>query len=145
MSGPPLDPSERLANFLGQLQPEQLVLLPEYYATEIEYQDPINEATGLEQLDRVLQDLFKQLQEIRFEPLTVLGDSQQGFYRWMMHYQFRGRARSLPGVSYFQFNDEGKAVRHTDYWDASFSVYGEFPLVGLAMKGVRRVVRVRHP
>jgi hypothetical protein len=60
-----------------------------------------------------------------------------------MHYQFRGKPRSLPGVSHFCFDEKGLVTSQEDYWDASFVLYGEFPVLGAMMRGIKHMVRVK--
>lgn len=138
-------PVETFATFRDQLSLASTNRLADLYDPIIEFKDPINHATGHDQLKRVFDGLFKQLKNIQFTITAVSDEVGSGFVRWQMDYQFRRRLRSIEGVSYVTFNNQGLVTQQTDYWDASFPIYGEFPLLGLAMKGVRSVVAVKHP
>ena len=60
-----------------------------------------------------------------------------------MHYQFRGRERIITGTSHLRFAPDGRVAAQTDHWDASFPVYGEFPVIGWAMRGIKRMVAMK--
>ena len=48
----------------------------------------------------------------------------------------------IQGVTHALVNRSGRVTHQSDYWDASFPVYGEFPVVRTLMKAIRRMVRV---
>ncbi len=138
-------PIHRLASFFDSLTQESLKELNLIYHPDVQFKDPINEASGLAQLDHVFKDLFTQLQDITIKVTDRGGDSTSGFIRWTMDYRFRRHNRSIDGVTHAKFDERGLITHQTDFWDASFPIYGEFPIVGLTMRGIRRIVRVRHP
>ena len=39
----------------------------------------------------------------------------------------------------------GQITEHKDYWDASFPLYGTFPIIGLIMKLIKKFVTVKPP
>ena len=54
--------------------------------------------------------------------VKLLGDAVSGrtlAIRWVMTFKapFMFRSGTLEGVSWMEFNDAGKCIRHTDYWD----------------------------
>lgn len=137
-------PVKRLADFFDQLSPGAIASLPTVYDSKIIFQDPVNRAEGLPQLETVFKDLFKQLQNVRMTIRSTQGNNAHGFILWTMDYEFRGNRRSIDGVTYAEFSATGQTKEQKDYWDSAFPIYGEFPLVGLAMKGIRRIVSVKH-
>ena len=56
-----------------------------------------------------------------------------------------GKNYLINGVSKLDFDGSGKIIKHEDYWDASFPLYGTFPFLGLLMKGIKRLVSVKPP
>lgn len=137
-------PTQRLANFFDTLSESTLAHLDTLYHPDIQFQDPINQANGIEQLNSVFKDLFHQLKEIEIRVGDRQGDAHSGFLRWTMKYRFRRHHRTIEGTTHASFNADGLVKTQTDFWDASFPIYGEFPLVDLAMKGIKKVVTVRH-
>ncbi len=135
-------PIQKFAAFLEQFSLDSTELLQDFYDTTIEFKDPINQAGDLEELKRVFADLFKQLNDVQFTITALSENGSGGFVRWQMDYRFRRRLRTIEGVSYVTFNAHGLVTKQTDYWDASFPIYGEFPLLGAA---IRYIVSVKHP
>ena len=77
--------------------------------------------------------------------IIISENKQLAFVCWNMTYKFRGKNYLINGVSKLDFDDSGKIIKHEDYWDASFPLYGAFPLLGLLMKGIKRFVSVKPP
>ncbi|BCX46749.1 transcriptional regulator [Haloferula helveola] len=139
MSAAPLD---CIRSYFGELRPETMDRLDQHYSPDVEFRDPINHGHGLDDLRLIFEDLFKQLSDVRIDVTSASGNAETGFLRWTMNYRFRGKARTLEGVSQFTFGSDGKVARQEDFWDAAFGVYAEFPLVGATLRGLRKVVRV---
>ena len=55
------------------------------------------------------------------------------------------KAYEIDGVSRLRFNGSGQITEHKDYWDASFPLYGTFPIIGSIMKLIKKFVRVKEP
>lgn len=132
-----------MAAFFSEMSPENVIQVRELYAQNATFRDPINEVKGSQAIEEVMADLFRQLKNIRVVVRDMHGNEDAGCLLWNMHYEFRGKSRTIPGVSHFRFNEEGKVTAQEDFWDASFVLYGEFPLLGLAMRGIRRMVQVK--
>lgn len=130
---------EKIAEFLGGLTEGSLGKLSEHYAAGVRFEDPMNHGEGLEDLGLVFEDLFKQLKEVQME---ITGKHEPGALEWVLHYKFRGKTRALPGGSFFEFDASGLVTRQRDFWDAGVGVYEEFPLLNIALKGIRKMVSV---
>ncbi len=133
----------KMAAFFSEMSPENVVQVRDLYAQDATFRDPINEVKGAHAIEEVMADLFRQLKNIRVVVREMHGNEDAGCLLWNMHYEFRGKSRTIPGVSHFRFDQSGKVVAQEDYWDASFVLYGEFPGLGLAMRGIRRMVQVK--
>lgn len=132
-----------VAGFFNEMTPAKLAGLGDIYAPGVKFEDPINAVEGHAALQRVFEDLFKQLGEVRIAVNDAHGDDRTGFLLWTMRYRFRGGDRLIRGTSHLRFAADGRVISQQDFWDASFAVYGEFPLLGWVMKGIRRMVRVK--
>ena len=133
----------RMAGFFHEMTSEQVGQVKTLYAVDAAFNDPINEVVGAEAIEKVMADLFKQLKHVTIAVKDMHGDDRSGFLQWNMHYEFRGKKRSIPGVSHFRFNQAGLVTQQEDFWDASFVLYGEFPILGAMMRGIRKMVRVK--
>jgi hypothetical protein len=133
----------KMAAFFTEMSPSNVASVRELYAVDATFRDPINEVKGVKAIEEVMADLFRQLKNIRIVVREMHGDEDAGCLLWNMHYEFRGKTRTIPGVSHFRFQQDGKVMAQEDFWDASFVLYGEFPGLGLAMRGIRRMVQVK--
>ena len=48
--------------------------------------------------------------------------------------------RVIHGVSHLRFDDEGKVTHHRDYWDTGEELYAKLPLIGGAVRLLRRSI-----
>lgn len=136
-------PLARMGEFFQKMSEESVKNVAELYAPDATFRDPINTARGPQSIEAVMADLFHQLKNIRIVVREQHGNDHAGCLIWTMHYDFRGKSRSLPGVSHFSFDQAGLVVAQEDYWDASFVLYGEFPVLGFLMRAIRRMVQVK--
>ena len=137
------DSMAAMARFFNALSPEKLDTLGDIYSPGVEFRDPMHEVRGLGELRKVFVHLFHQLKDVSVEVTDAHGDDHTGFLLWEMRYQFRGRERIITGTSHLRFAQDGRVAAQTDHWDASFPVYGEFPVIGWAMRGIKRFVAMK--
>ena len=133
----------RMAGFFQEMTLDSVKRVSDLYCGNASFRDPVNEVQGVSAIEAVMADLYHQLKNIRIVVREMHGDDHAGCLMWTMHYEFRGKPRSLPGVSHFRFDEKGRVTAQEDYWDASFVLYGEFPILGAMMRGIKRMVRVK--
>lgn len=136
------DSMAAMARFFNGLAPEKLDTLGDVYSPGVEFRDPMHQTRGLAELRRVFAHLFKQLNDVSMTVTDAHGDDRTGFLLWEMRYRFRGNDRIITGSSHISFAPDGRVAAQTDHWDASFPVYGEFPVIGWAMRGIKRFVSI---
>jgi len=134
---------KKFVEFLENLSVERLGDIQALYAEELDFKDPINEALTREHFVRIQEDLFKQLKNIKITVTSMKGGDRESFVSWVMTYDFRWWGREIEGVSHVKWDTEGQIVYQHDYWDASLPVYGEFPPMGLLMKGIKNLLEVK--
>ena len=127
-----------VAGFFNDLSPAKLETLGDVYAPGVEFHDPLHHTRGLAQLRVVYERLFAQLTEVAISVSDIHGDDSTGFMLWTMRYKLRGKDRAIHGTSHLRFAPDGRVAAQHDFWDASFPVYGEAPLLGWAMRRIRR-------
>ncbi len=132
-----------IAGFFNGLAPGKLDALGDIYSPGIEFRDPLHQVHGLAALRQVFEHLFQQLKDLSIIVTDAHGDDRTGFLLWEMSYSFRGAQRVITGTSHIRFAADGRVAAQTDHWDASFPVYGEFPVLGLAMRGIKRLVTAK--
>lgn len=126
-----------VAGFYNGLSSEKLNHLGDIYSPGVEFQDPLHQTRGIAALRKAYEHFFQQFKQVNLSVTDAHGDEHSGFLLWTLDYQFRGKPRSIRGASHLQFAPDGRVGRQCDYWDASFPVYGEFPLIGWAMRGIK--------
>jgi hypothetical protein len=115
---------------ISTFDPDSLRDLPEIYSPTIEFEDPINTVQGLDNLYLVFEDLLKVFSEIEIQVKETSSTDHTAFVRWLMTYRFRKKKYSIDGVTHLKFDSSGLICKHKDYWDASFPLYGTFPMLG---------------
>jgi hypothetical protein len=133
-----------MAGFFNGLSLEKLDHLGDIYSPAVEFQDPLQQTRGLADLRKVYQQLFQQLADLAVTVTDAHGDERTGFLLWTLRYQLRGKDRVITGTSHLQFAPDGRVAVQRDSWDASFPVYGEFPLLGWIMRGIQRRAAIKH-
>jgi len=132
-----------MAGFFNGLSLEKLDHLADIYAPAVEFQDPLQQTRGLADLRKVYQHLFQQNVDLAVTVTDAHGDDRTGFLLWTMRYHFRGKDRVITGTSHLQFAPDGRVAVQRDHWDASFPVYGEFPLLGWVMRAIQRRAAIK--
>lgn len=130
-----------MANFFNGLAPGKLENLGDVYSPGIEFLNPIRHTRGLAELRGVYEDVFRQFDNVTVTVIDAHGDDRTGFLLWTMRYHFRSKERMITGASHLKFAPDGRVAVQRDYWDASSPVYGEYPLIGLAIRGIKRLMK----
>ena len=134
-----------LFNFISTFGTDSPKELPNIYSPLIEYEDPINKVQGLDHLHLVFEDTLKIFSEIKIEVKETSSTDHTAFVRWLMTYRFRKKDYSIDGVTLLEFDSSGLICKHTDYWDASFPLYGTFPVLGFLMRAIKKMAAVKLP
>jgi len=137
--------TDKFIHMLKNYGPEAIQELYSIYTNDVQYEDPINKGKSLAHLKLILEDLLKVFKGIQFESIHSTHDDEFAFVSWKMSYKFRNRDYQIDGVSRLRFNGSGQITEHKDYWDASFPLYGTFPIIGLIMKLIKKFVSVKEP
>jgi steroid delta-isomerase len=137
--------TDKFINLLKNYGADELQSLGTIYSNDVQYEDPINKGKNLTHLKLILEDLLKVFKGVRFESIHSAHTDEFAFVSWKMRYKFRNKTYEIDGVSRLRFNGSGKITEHKDYWDASFPLYGTFPIIGSIMKLIKKFVTVKPP
>ena len=111
------------------------------YADQIMFTDPFTTVHGLPALQTYLAGAYGNVIACSFEFEHEVVAGQQASLTWTMHLQHkrikRGAEIRVDGISYLQF-DQGRVIRHRDYFDAGQLLYENLPVLGSAVKWLRR-------
>ncbi len=131
----------------NELRADNLHILDDYYDPHLRFQDPISSVDGLEEMKNYYQNLYKNVQDIKFEFTHSMFDAQQQFFTWTMHLTASGLNGGRPvvveGTSHIRFSeDSGKVIYHRDYFDTGEFIYKNI----FGLRWIHRLVKQRlHP
>lgn len=106
--------------------------------------DPFGQHQGLFAIQRYFTHLLANVEQCRFTIDTPLCDGQRFAVTWTMHWSHPriagGETLALPGCSVVDIAGE-QVLHQRDYYDAGEMIYEHLPLLGWAVRGVKRRVR----
>jgi limonene-1,2-epoxide hydrolase len=112
----------------------------DFYDPEIVFQDPLVKITSRSDLINYYKNLYKNLEEIKFIPLSKTNQDDMHVLEWRMDLRHKslksGELVSLNGVSVVRFK-EGKAIYHRDYFDVSEMLHDNIPVVGAISRFIK--------
>ena len=132
----------RIRQWFETLTPHTLMSIAMVYAPEARFQDPFNQVQGVRAIQSVYQHMFEQLSQPRFVITKTLTQDQTCVMIWTFLFSLRVQEYSIEGCTHFELNAQGLIVLHQDYWDAAQQVYEKIPLLGTALRILRRKLSV---
>lgn len=133
---------DRIVGFYESLTPMSLSAIESLYCDDARFKDPFNDVRGVQAIRGVFEHMFRSLEQPRFVVTNRLLDGHQCFLVWEFHFRFRAdrteRAQVIHGGSLLVLGEDGRITLHRDYWDAAEELYEKIPLVGTAMRWLRR-------
>ena len=135
---------EALLHFYETLTPDRVRDFGLYYAKNAYFKDPFNEVNCLDDIREIFARMFRQVAEPRFVVSEKIGDERGLFIVWEMSFRMRSwkpeQAQVIRGVSHLRFGDDGKVAYHRDYWDTGEELYAKLPMIGGAVRFLRRAI-----
>ncbi len=135
---------DALLHFYETLTPERVQDFGFYYAEDAYFKDPFNEVNGLEEIRNIFARMFHQVADPRFVVHEKIGDGRGFFLVWDLSFRMRSWKSQHPqvihGVSHLRFGEDGKVTYHRDYWDTGEELYAKLPLIGGAVRFLRRAM-----
>ncbi|WP_437884096.1 nuclear transport factor 2 family protein [Pseudomonas sp. LRF_L74] len=133
---------QRFAEGFASLDKHNLERVETLYSADIAFRDPLHEVHGLKELRAYYAQLYANLSALRFvfDAFDELREGE-GYLRWTMHYRHPrlagGKPLQLEGCSHLLWRD-GKVYRHRDYFDAGALLYEHIPVLGGAIRLLKR-------
>lgn len=143
-SAPPLVHTipQKIRNLYLRFDKKMLANLANVYSEDIQFRDPLHALNGLQNLTDYYSGMMGDLLECRFEfhhSMEML-DRGEAILFWTMHYRHKqlvgGRLLELTGNTHILFND--KVYYHRDYYDAGSMLYEHLPVMGFAIRQVKK-------
>lgn len=144
----PMPPSDarvaRLVEWYEGLTAHRLGEIADLYRADASFKDPFNDVTGISAIRGVFEHMFATVQGPRFTVIDAVCEGDACLLVW--NFEFRrnsGAPLRIHGASHITFADDGRALRHRDYWDAAEELYEKLPLIGSVMRALRRRLQAR--
>lgn len=135
----------QLVEFFETLSPASLERLETFYTPRAYFKDPFNEVRGVAELRAIFSHMYQSLEQPRFVVTGRIVDGAQCFLTWNFEFRFKRFERStlqtVRGGSHLKFAADGRVYFHRDYWDAAEELYEKLPLVGGAMRWLKKRAR----
>lgn len=136
--------SEFLRTFshsFSQLNKDNLAPIKELYTDDILFRDPLHEVRGIAALEKYFLTLYSNVSNLRVEVYACdeIGKGE-GYLRWTMRYEHprlnSGRLIRIEGCSHLLWDT--RVYQHHDYFDAGALLYEHLPLMGSAIRWLKR-------
>lgn len=110
---------------------------------ELHFVDPFNDERNVEHVIEIFRKMFRRLREPRFKILDAAESGDLLYARWLFEFKVPvigfGKTWQVTGVSVLALDERGLIKEHLDYWDSATQIYMKLPLVGLLIRGLRKV------
>ena len=124
----------------GHLTAAQLAAV---YAEDVVFRDPLHTLFGLPAVTAYFAELGKNLNTCRFEFIDEIITPDSAHITWMMRFSHRsiagGKELAVRGMTLVKISGD-RINYHEDSFDLGAMIYENLPLVGSAVKAVKRHV-----
>lgn len=115
------------------------------YANDVWFNDTLKTIEGRDALRKYLRHSAEAVESCRVEILDTLSNATSDYFvRWTMFIRFKRfkpkEETQTIGMSHLRFNRDGLAVLHQDYWDATAGIFEHVPVLGAAIRAIKRRV-----
>ena len=132
--GGTMEQKQKIETIFNDLRADNLSILDNFYATDVEFVDPIGTHNGLDAVKKYYGGLYKNVTEIRFENIDIVSEGHKHVYVWKMVMKAKslnkGKEVTLDGTSVIKFNSDDLVIYHRDYFDMHEFIYKHIPFVG---------------
>lgn len=130
-------------DFYEGIEPSSLSRLPEIYSTQARFVDPFNDVVGIAAVERIFAHMFNTVSGVRFVITHHAQSGRNGHVVWQMQFKPHRLPKPLQivGATHLVFDAQGRVELHRDYWDAAHELYAQLPLLGTAVRWLRRQFR----
>jgi ketosteroid isomerase-like protein len=132
---------ETFATTWNNLRADNLHTLAEVYHADAVFVDPFHQLHGFSAITEYMRHMYENVISAHFTFHASQRVGDEVFLRWTMtvsHRRLRnGEPIELPGVSYLKISAD-KVIFHQDYYDGGVLLYENIPLLGAAVRLVKR-------
>lgn len=134
--------AEKIDRIFNAVSKDNVDVVDEFYDSNVRFIDPLGEHQGIESVKAYYANLYRAVQEIRFEFHRHATEGQKVSSEWTMYLRASGLNGGdeiqLDGVSFFEFDEaSGKVSYHRDYFDMGAFVYEQVPVLRSIIRFVK--------
>ena len=133
---------EAFCAFFNKLDNTCTEKLYEVYTEDIVFSDPLHKVKGREALGRYFSTMYENVEQCHFTYHVRQLQDQQAFVTWTMTFIHPrlagGKPIEVEGCSALIFAGDGRVQRHRDYFDAGAMLYEQLPLMGSAIRWLKK-------
>ena len=98
---------------------------------KVYFEDPFQKTYDLESFYKIYVHMYESLYEPRFLVKEIALTNNVAYLQWSFIYKTSKDAQidDFTGVTRVEFNEEGKAISHIDYWDSATNIYEKIPIL----------------
>ena len=146
MPHPKLDVAlDRYIAFMNALEaPDLLGRIKGLTTPDVRFVDPFNDLNGQEAFKKAMEDFIKEVNNPQFDVRHRGWDGNTVLIQWFFTGSFKrsGKPWRFPGTTQLRFNDDGFVELHYDHWDSGQHFYQMLPIIGWAIRLIRRKIAV---
>lgn len=132
---------DKFCRLFNQLDKGNLSQLPVVYGEDIQFQDPFGKVAGLDALTEYMAGAYRNVLHCQFRFGDPVIQQRWCSIPWVMELRHKrinhGRSVFVDGISHLEIRD-GKVRFHRDYFDAGQLLYENLPVVGSAIRWLKR-------
>ena len=147
---PDIDITSRYAAAFEALSPETMDDLLVTVSPQVRFKDPFNDVTGQDAFKAIFVHMFETCEAPRFHITDITRSNAESGTRAYLRWRMSGRIKGWPhtsldleGMSEIHIGDDGLVVAHIDHWDSASQLLARLPLIGLLLRPVMRLFRIR--
>lgn len=135
---------QKVRNLYQRFDKKFLKSMADVYGDDIQFRDPLRALNGLSNLTDYFTGMMEDLIECRFEfhHSMELPERGEALLFWTMHYRHRklagGKQLELTGNTHLLFKE--KVYYQRDYFDAGSLLYEHVPVMGFAIRQIKKKV-----
>lgn len=123
------------------LDAKNIGLIEAIYDEGIIFVDPFHEIKGIDNLTAYFEKLYRNIESCRFDFVNEYPLESSAVVTWIMTFSHKSLGKKevmVPGSTEIHFNE--KIYFHRDYFDAGKMIYENVPLLGTAIRYIKRQV-----
>lgn len=119
-------------------------LLDSLYEKDVMFIDPLHQVKGLKALKMYFKEMYSNLSHCAFRFHSSHFNTHEATIRWTLEFRHKrlskGKLIQVMGISYLRMKNN-KIVFHQDYYDAGALLYEQVPLIGVAIKFLKKRIQ----